>query len=51
MRIIFRQLDSIANKRGQSSGDAGGAADRVMNQLLRNGWYVIKKRRIYYWSN
>ena len=32
--LFFDELDSIANKRGQSSGDAGGAGDRVMNQLL-----------------
>merc|ERR1712119_89606 len=28
------ELDSIAQQRGGSSGDGGGAADRVMNQLL-----------------
>ena len=32
--LFFDELDSIANKRGQSAGDAGGAGDRVMNQLL-----------------
>ena len=31
---IRDRLDSIANQRGSSSGDAGGAADRVLNQLL-----------------
>jgi len=32
--LFFDELDSIAIKRGQSSGDGGGAGDRVMNQLL-----------------
>ncbi|CAN1252997.1 Cell division cycle protein 48 homolog [Linum perenne] len=32
--LFFDELDSIATQRGGSSGDAGGAADRVLNQLL-----------------
>lgn len=32
--LFFDELDSIANQRGASAGDAGGAADRVLNQLL-----------------
>ena len=32
--LFFDELDSIAKSRGGSSGDAGGAGDRVMNQLL-----------------
>ncbi|XP_016516024.1 cell division cycle protein 48 homolog [Nicotiana tabacum] len=32
--LFFDELDSIAIKRGSSVGDAGGAADRVLNQLL-----------------
>ncbi|KAF7041332.1 hypothetical protein CFC21_051145 [Triticum aestivum] len=32
--LFFDELDSIATQRGSSSGDAGGAADRVLNQLL-----------------
>merc|ERR1712176_779567 len=32
--LFFDELDSTANQRGSSSGDAGGAADRVLNQLL-----------------
>lgn len=32
--LFFDELDSIAVQRGSSSGDAGGAADRVLNQLL-----------------
>jgi len=32
--LFFDELDSIAKSRGGSLGDAGGAGDRVMNQLL-----------------
>ncbi|GKV01264.1 hypothetical protein SLEP1_g13829 [Rubroshorea leprosula] len=32
--LFFDELDSIATQRGSSVGDAGGAADRVLNQLL-----------------
>jgi transitional endoplasmic reticulum ATPase len=32
--LFFDELDSIARSRGSSNGDAGGAGDRVMNQLL-----------------
>jgi len=32
--LFFDELDSIAKTRGGGSGDAGGAGDRVMNQLL-----------------
>ncbi|KAM0893374.1 hypothetical protein ACQ4PT_025128 [Festuca glaucescens] len=32
--LFFDELDSIATQRGGSQGDAGGAADRVLNQLL-----------------
>jgi transitional endoplasmic reticulum ATPase len=32
--LFFDELDSIAQKRGGHVGDGGGAADRVMNQLL-----------------
>ncbi|GLU19080.1 hypothetical protein SLE2022_353470 [Rubroshorea leprosula] len=32
--LFFDELDSIATQRGNSIGDAGGAADRVLNQLL-----------------
>merc|ERR1719231_2114012 len=32
--LFFDELDSIAGQRGGSSGDGGGAADRVINQLL-----------------
>jgi transitional endoplasmic reticulum ATPase len=32
--LFFDELDSIAKSRGGSSGDAGGASDRVINQVL-----------------
>ena len=32
--LFFDELDSIAKARGGSVGDAGGAADRVINQIL-----------------
>eukprot|EP00978_Attheya_sp_CCMP212_P024746 scaffold78239_cov46-Attheya_sp.AAC.4 len=32
--LFFDELDSIAQRRGGRPGDGGGAADRVMNQLL-----------------
>lgn len=32
--LFFDELDSIAKSRGSSVSDAGGAGDRVMNQLL-----------------
>lgn len=32
--LFFDELDSIASQRGSSAGDAGGAADRVLNQML-----------------
>ncbi|EGG18800.1 cell division cycle protein 48 [Cavenderia fasciculata] len=32
--LFFDELDSIAKSRGGSAGDAGGAGDRVINQIL-----------------
>jgi transitional endoplasmic reticulum ATPase len=32
--LFFDELDSIAVQRGASNGDAGGAGDRVLNQML-----------------
>merc|ERR1712113_1276876 len=32
--LFFDELDSIGTARGSGGGDAGGAGDRVMNQLL-----------------
>merc|ERR1712023_152713 len=33
--LFFDELDSIARARGSSGGDAGGAGDRVINQILK----------------
>jgi transitional endoplasmic reticulum ATPase len=40
-------LDSIAQQRGGSSGDGGGAADRVMNQLLTEMDGVGSKKNVF----
>ena len=40
--LFFDELDSIAVQRGGSSGDAGGAADRVLNQMLTEMELLIK---------
>ncbi|KAJ1968517.1 AAA ATPase cdc48 [Dispira parvispora] len=32
--MFFDELDSVAKARGNSGGDAGGAGDRVLNQIL-----------------
>merc|ERR1719283_583937 len=32
--LFFDELDSIAKSRGGTNGDAGGASDRVINQIL-----------------
>ena len=32
--LFFDELDSIAKSRGGNIGDAGGASDRVINQVL-----------------
>jgi len=32
--LFFDEIDSIGKKRGSGGGDAGGAGDRVINQLL-----------------
>ena len=34
LKCILSTQDSIAKSRGGSVGDAGGAADRVINQIL-----------------
>lgn len=38
--LFFDELDSIAQQRGGSSGDGGGAADRVMNQVCMIWNYI-----------
>lgn len=47
--LFFDEIDSLASSRGSSLGDANGASDRVLNQLLieidgiaeRNNIYII----------
>jgi transitional endoplasmic reticulum ATPase len=45
--LFFDELDSIAQQRGGSSGDGGGASDRVMNQLLTEMDGVGAKKNVF----
>jgi transitional endoplasmic reticulum ATPase len=45
--LFFDELDSIAVQRGSSSGDAGGAADRVLNQLLTEMDGMTSKKTVF----
>ena len=45
--LFFDELDSIAVSRGSSQGDAGGAGDRVINQLLTEMDGVGAKKNIF----
>jgi transitional endoplasmic reticulum ATPase len=45
--LFFDELDSIAQQRGGSSGDGGGAADRVMNQLLTEMDGIGSKKNVF----
>jgi transitional endoplasmic reticulum ATPase len=45
--LFFDELDSIAQQRGGSSGDGGGAGDRVMNQLLTEMDGVGQKKNVF----
>lgn len=45
--LFFDELDSIAVARGGSQGDAGGAGDRVINQLLTEMDGVGAKKNIF----
>eukprot|EP01010_Urceolus_cornutus_P004570 NODE_72_length_2622_cov_264.218422_g56_i0.p1 GENE.NODE_72_length_2622_cov_264.218422_g56_i0~~NODE_72_length_2622_cov_264.218422_g56_i0.p1 ORF type:complete len:698 (+),score=202.38 NODE_72_length_2622_cov_264.218422_g56_i0:350-2443(+) len=46
--LFFDELDSIARSRGGSSGgDAGGAGDRVINQILTEMDGVGKKKSVF----
>lgn len=62
--MFFDELDSIAKSRGGSGGDAGGASDRVLNQILvsfmsyrwdvsdsvdGNGRYERKEECLHHW--
>lgn len=46
--LFFDELDSIGTARGGSLGDAGGAGDRVMNQLLTEIDGVGAKKNIFF---
>jgi len=46
--LFFDELDSIAIKRGSSLGDAGGAGDRVMNQLLTEMDGVTAQKLVFF---
>lgn len=46
--LFFDELDSIGTARGSSQGDAGGAGDRVMNQLLTEIDGVGSKKNIFF---
>ncbi|CAK9137573.1 unnamed protein product [Ilex paraguariensis] len=45
--LFFDELDSIATQRGNSLGDAGGAADRVLNQLLTEMDGMTAKKTVF----
>lgn len=46
--LFFDELDSIGTQRGGNVGDAGGAGDRVMNQLLTEIDGVGVKKDIFF---
>ena len=45
--LFFDELDSIAKARGGSLGDAGGAADRVINQVLTEMDGMNSKKNVF----
>jgi len=45
--MFFDEIDSIAKARGSSLGDAGGAGDRVINQLLTEMDGVGAKKNLF----
>jgi transitional endoplasmic reticulum ATPase len=46
--LFFDELDSVGTARGSSMGDAGGAGDRVMNQLLTEMDGVGVKKSLFF---
>ena len=46
--LFFDELDSIGISRGHGAGDAGGAGDRVMNQLLTEMDGIGAKKNIFF---
>jgi len=45
--LFFDELDSIARSRGSSNGDAGGAGDRVINQILTEMDGIESKKNVF----
>merc|ERR1712146_129500 len=45
--LFFDELDSIAQSRGSSLGDAGGASDRVINQVLTEMDGMNSKKNVF----
>src|SRR3989338_7386230 len=45
--LFFDEIDSIAKPRGGSMGDAGGALDRVINQLLTEMDGIQAKKNVF----
>lgn len=45
--LFFDELDSIAKSRGGNAGDGGGAADRVINQVLTEMDGVGSKKNVF----
>ena len=45
--LFFDELDSIAKARGGNVGDGGGAADRVINQLLTEMDGMSNKKNVF----
>jgi transitional endoplasmic reticulum ATPase len=45
--LFFDELDSIATQRGGSQGDAGGAGDRVLNQILTEMDGINSKKTVF----
>ena len=46
--LFFDELDSVGTARGSSIGDAGGAGDRVLNQLLTEMDGVGAKKNLFF---
>ncbi|XP_067829090.1 transitional endoplasmic reticulum ATPase-like isoform X2 [Heptranchias perlo] len=45
--LFFDELDSIAKSRGGNAGDGGGAADRVINQILTEMDGMSDKKNVF----
>lgn len=46
--LFFDELDSVGTARGSGGGDAGGAGDRVLNQLLTEMDGVNSKKNLFF---